>query len=114
MNGVFVNEYIVFYLSKNCKGPRSLAPLSVPKSHAAGTRNCQSCEFFKIFLGVLHHVSVPWVSDAQCKSVYGSNAITDNMICAGNLADGGVDSCQGDSGGKEKCLMNLFRKPRYI
>jgi len=47
----------------------------------------------------LHHVEVPWVSDAQCRQAYGQNAITDAMICAGNFANGGVDSCQGDSGG---------------
>ena len=47
----------------------------------------------------LHHVEVPWVSDAQCKQAYGQNKITEAMLCAGNFDDGGIDSCQGDSGG---------------
>ena len=47
----------------------------------------------------LHHVEVPWVSDAKCKEGYGQSAITEAMICAGNFDDGGIDSCQGDSGG---------------
>jgi len=44
----------------------------------------------------LLHVSVPMVSDASCKSSYGSSEILSGMICAGT---GGRDSCQGDSGG---------------
>jgi len=44
----------------------------------------------------LHHVTVPAVTDAQCKRVYD---ITPRMHCAGNMEDGGVGSCQGDSGG---------------
>ena len=45
----------------------------------------------------LLHVTVPVVTEAYCKSVYG-NYITDNMWCAGTN-EGGKDSCQGDSGG---------------
>ena len=52
---------------------------------------------------VLHKVSVPGVSNTVCQEKYedryGSNAITADMICAGNTVDGGVDACQGDSGG---------------
>jgi trypsin len=46
----------------------------------------------------LRKVSVPVVSRATCRSQYDSAAITDNMWCAG-LAQGGKDSCNGDSGG---------------
>ena len=43
-------------------------------------------------------VTVPVVSDADCRSAYGQSDIADSMICAG-LDQGGKDSCQGDSGG---------------
>jgi secreted trypsin-like serine protease len=46
--------------------------------------------------------TVPFVSDAQCGGAYRNAGFTfvDNAeICAGNLANGGVDTCQGDSGG---------------
>ncbi|XP_054907716.1 polyserase-2-like [Poeciliopsis prolifica] len=46
----------------------------------------------------LMEVEVPVVGESQCKSSYGDNAITSNMLCAG-LLEGGKDSCQGDSGG---------------
>jgi secreted trypsin-like serine protease len=45
---------------------------------------------------------VPFVSDAQCGSAYrnaGFNFVDNAELCAGNLANGGVDTCQGDSGG---------------
>ena len=48
---------------------------------------------------VLHSVSIPVISLNTCKRKYNSWLITDAMLCAGNLEEGGVDSCQGDSGG---------------
>jgi trypsin len=44
----------------------------------------------------LNEVEVSVVSQASCRSSYGSNLITDEMLCA---ADPNEDSCQGDSGG---------------
>ena len=48
---------------------------------------------------VLHSVDVPGISNADCNQAY-SGDITTNMLCAGDVANGGIDSCQGDSGGK--------------
>merc|ERR1712018_1073747 len=50
----------------------------------------------------LMKVSVPVVSDDDCRDAYGQSDITDSMICAG-LEEGGKDSCQGDSGGPFIC-----------
>ena len=50
----------------------------------------------------LHHVAVPAVSDSECGKAYD---LTPSMLCAGNIEDGGIDSCQGDSGGK---ITNIF------
>ncbi|CAL4213582.1 unnamed protein product, partial [Meganyctiphanes norvegica] len=50
---------------------------------------------------ILLEVTVPTMPNSNCQSnyaVYGSDEITDDMICAG-LPEGGKDSCQGDSGG---------------
>ena len=47
----------------------------------------------------LRYVSVPWVSDDLCQNAYSQKHITPRMLCAGDLLDGGVDTCQGDSGG---------------
>jgi len=63
---------------------------------------------------VLHHVTVPWVSDEDCKSSYGQTTITSRMICAGNLQNGGVDSCQGDSGGPLTWVDPTTQKVKLI
>merc|ERR1712006_38726 len=55
---------------------------------------------------VLQKVSVPVVSDDDCRDAYGSSQIADSMICAG-LDAGGKDSCQGDSGGPFMCGFGL-------
>jgi len=55
---------------------------------------------------VLQKVTVPVVSDADCRDAYGQNDIADSMICAG-LDKGGKDSCQGDSGGPFMCGNQL-------
>jgi hypothetical protein len=45
--------------------------------------------------------NVDFIGDTQCRSAGGSYAslIDAEEICAGNFAEGGVDTCQGDSGG---------------
>ena len=47
---------------------------------------------------VLHSVGVPGMTNQQCLGNY-PGQISSSMICAGR-AGGGIDSCQGDSGGK--------------
>mmetsp|Transcript_14747 Transcript_14747/g.22882 ORF Transcript_14747/g.22882 Transcript_14747/m.22882 type:complete len:393 (+) Transcript_14747:172-1350(+) len=49
---------------------------------------------------ILLEVDVDSLTNAECKTKYGANSITDDMICAGRTANGVTyDSCQGDSGG---------------
>jgi len=49
---------------------------------------------------ILQVVTVPVVSNDICGDAYEElNPITDGMICAGLLEEGGRDACQGDSGG---------------
>ena len=47
----------------------------------------------------LQKVEIPFVENSLCNQTYNYTTITDDMICAGGLAEGGKDSCQGDSGG---------------
>ncbi|KAH9422418.1 mite allergen Der p 3 [Dermatophagoides pteronyssinus] len=49
----------------------------------------------------LRRVDIAVVSRKECNELYSkANAeVTDNMICGGDVANGGKDSCQGDSGG---------------
>lgn len=49
----------------------------------------------------LLEVEVPKVPLSQCKQLYSKtdSAISDVMLCAGDVSAGGKDACQGDSGG---------------
>lgn len=49
----------------------------------------------------LQVVRVPVVENSVCHTLYSVQgwAIEDNMLCAGNIIEGGQDACQGDSGG---------------
>ena len=46
---------------------------------------------------VLRKVDVPGITNGQCKALYGR--ITESMLCAGDVGNGGIDACRGDSGG---------------
>jgi trypsin len=48
---------------------------------------------------VAHWVEVPFVSDEDCEAAYPGEFDAQTMLCAGDLENGGVDSCSGDSGG---------------
>ena len=50
---------------------------------------------------VLHSVDVPGITNSECSNSYPFETITSSMLCAGNVINGGIDSCQGDSGGKK-------------
>lgn len=47
----------------------------------------------------LQEVDVPIVSNSVCDNAYTRENITNQMVCAGYIGQGGRDSCQGDSGG---------------
>ena len=114
-NDVFAinNDFAVVTLTEPVQvGPRAV-PACLPTASAHGgsfldDKNMTTSGWGTLESGgstpnVLHKVTVPGVSNAVCQQLYegkyGSNAILSDMMCAGNAAEGGVDACQGDSGG---------------
>ena len=47
----------------------------------------------------LREVEVPIVDDGTCGEAYPDELVAEQMVCAGDMVDGGEDSCYGDSGG---------------
>lgn len=84
----------------------SLPPLNDPiavgsLSYVSGwgdTNNSQESTLF------LRAATVPIVSQADCKAVY--PRLTKNMICAGDLSQGGKDACQ------VKLIEEVFKYPK--
>jgi len=62
----------------------------------------------------LREVRVPVVSDIQCALAYGSDLILPDMLCAGDMIFGGVDSCFGDSGGPLFVEVDAAIEPAYL
>jgi secreted trypsin-like serine protease len=48
---------------------------------------------------VANWVEVPFIDDEDCSEAYPDKIDGATMLCAGDLENGGVDSCDGDSGG---------------
>ena len=58
---------------------------------------------------VLHSVDVPFITQRRCiersyitQQLHENGGLTYAMMCAGHV-DGGIDACQGDSGGIKNC-----------
>ena len=50
---------------------------------------------------VLDSANIDGITRAECQKAYKRRVrIRNSMLCAGDVEEGGVDACQGDSGGK--------------
>ncbi|MDK2413455.1 serine protease, partial [Aphanizomenon sp. 202] len=49
----------------------------------------------------LRYVDLPYLTDEECRDIYGEDSVMIDMICAGFLGGQGV--CNGDSGGPLFC-----------
>ena len=109
----FENDYVILKLDSPLILNDDVQPACLPpsKDYLGLTESEEQC--FTSGWGVLQHgtwttpdtcqyVQVPAVTNAECNSAYGGG-ITESMICAGYLGEGGKDSCQGDSGGPFVC-----------
>jgi trypsin len=47
----------------------------------------------------LQKAMITTVNQEECAKAYDDVWITDRMICLGNMEEGGLDGCTGDSGG---------------
>merc|ERR1719312_1005618 len=105
---LLTNDICLLKLKKPLVMTEFIKPIALPESmeeYDAGTKAIVTgwgtmSEGALILPNVLHKVTVPIISDAECGDDYSMNGIdiAPSMVCAG-LPKGGKDSCQGDSGG---------------
>jgi len=103
------NDICLLELETPATLSENVATIALPSSaeeHKAGTK-CQVSGWGKIIQNgfqsnVLQKVSIPIVSEEECKDSYNNRELTDSMVCAGVEA-GNLDTCQGDAGGPLAC-----------
>ena len=102
-------DFSIIYLDKPVQiGPRAV-PACLPSTDFSGDylngKNLTVSGWGALSEGglsptVLHSVEVPGMTNAICNQPdFYNNRITDVMLCAG-YAGGEIDSCKGDSGGR--------------
>ena len=119
------HDFSILHLEKPVQfgsrvAPACLAKPSMGGDFLAGKRMTISGWGTQSFGGyaptVLHTASVTGNTHAQCKRIYGRRGIwvtiTSAMLCAWK-PEGGIDTCQGDSGGKQlyysnSCELNIL------
>ena len=71
--------------------------------------HCKVMILERICLYSLHVVDVKGISNEQCRKMYSKigrgHMINSENLCAGDIIDGGEDSCNGDSGGRPSYLL---------
>ena len=90
------------------------------------TSNYQTCKYLAVphifFTSNVHPFEDPWLwicHSVTCRYISSlyvffllSSDACDNLLCAGDIENGGVDSCQGDSGGALVCKNK--NEQRYV
>ncbi|XP_069162462.1 transmembrane protease serine 9-like [Procambarus clarkii] len=100
---VLDSDIAILHLASPLTFNNNVAPIALPEQGHTATGDSIITGWGTTSEGgstpdVLQKVTIPIVTDAECRDDYGASEILDSMICAG-VPEGGVDSCQGDSGG---------------
>jgi trypsin len=111
----YENDFVIFKLDSPLDFDNDVQPACLPPSTAYLDLTSTEEQCFTSGWGTLvqwgsspdtcNYVQVPAVTNADCNSAYGGG-ITESMICAGYIGEGGKDACQGDSGGPFVCNKN--------
>ena len=103
------HDFAIVHLKKAVTDPKA-TPACLPTANFAGNflvgksmtvSGWGTLEAGGLQPKVLHSVKVPGITQAECSEAYsGFVRVLKSMLCAGDVAEGGIDACQGDSGGK--------------
>ena len=101
------NDIALLKLESPLKLNKYVQGVTLPKPHQSTTGDCVVTGWGALVEGggvptVLQKLTLPVITDDECRAVYGHSQVLDSNLCAG-IKEGGKDSCQGDSGGPLYC-----------
>lgn len=95
------NDIAILTLQKDIEYSESAQPVTLTYDEPQENKECYVSGWGKTNEtelkppGHLKATKVPIISKTKCKNLYQTKGdITENMICAGNIKNGGQDSCQ--------------------
>ncbi|TOF86826.1 peptidase S1, partial [Vibrio parahaemolyticus] len=100
---LLTNDIALLELAQPLEFNENVGPVTLPEQGHQATGDSVITGWGTLTEGgstpdVLQKVTIPIVSDEECRNDYSADDVYDYMICAG-VPEGGKDSCQGDSGG---------------
>ena len=103
------NDFAIVHLSQSVQFGTRAVPACLPTTNLGGDFLANKILTVSgwgdtvpnkiVYPDVLHKVDVPGITNAVCSQKYGSGVISEKMLCAGDVVNGGIDACHQDSGG---------------
>ncbi|XP_042228076.1 trypsin-1-like [Homarus americanus] len=107
-NGFYLyNDIALLELAEPLEFNAYVSTIALPEQDQQSSGDCVATGFGTLseggyYASILQKVTLPIVSDEECRAVYGEDTVQDNMLCAG-VKEGGKDACAADAGGPLAC-----------
>ncbi|XP_065312787.1 trypsin-like, partial [Gordionus sp. m RMFG-2023] len=106
------NDIAIIVLKDSADFSDNIQPICLPSKDIDEIKKCYSSGWGSTYRNsgqsrYIKQVCLPLIPWKDCKDIYG-NDLTKNMICAGDIKRGVIDTCEGDSDGPLMCYTNKW------